>query len=82
VAFVPLPSLRRFFGEALRALLTLEVRQLEVTQLVQLDRPPAQLPGGTSAVRCEVRTPSGAAATVTLGGPAGLLKNKVGWHLG
>ena len=76
----PHPPLR-FLGEALRALLTLEVRQLELAQLVQLGRPPAHLPSGTSAVRCDVRTPSGATATVTLGGPADLLKNKVraGW---
>lgn len=72
------PPLHRFLGEALRALLTLEVRQLEVVQLVQQDHPPAQLPGGAAAVRCEVRTPGGATATVTLGGPADLLKNKVG----
>ncbi len=59
-----------YLGEALRAVLVLELRTCRVSGIMPCDRPPANLPEGCVAVRCHVRTTSGAATTVVLGGPA------------
>ena len=58
-----------YLGEALRALLVLEVRQLRLEGRNPCERTPAHLPEGATAARCSVRTASGAHATVVLGGP-------------
>ena len=58
-----------YVGEALRAMLVLEVRQLRVTSQAPTSRVPAHLPAGCTALRCEIQTASGAAAQVVLGGP-------------
>jgi len=58
-----------YLGEALRALLVLEVRQLCLAGRHPCERTPAHLPEGATAARCSVRTASGATATVVLGGP-------------
>jgi len=50
--------------------LVLELRTCRVSGIMPCDRPPANLPEGCVAVRCHVRTTSGAATTVVLGGPA------------
>ena len=62
-------SHRSYLGEALRALLVLEVRQLRLAGRHPCERTPAHLPEGATASRCSVRTASGAHATVVLGGP-------------
>ena len=58
-----------YLGEALRALLVLEVRQLRLAGRHPCERTPAHLPEGATASRCSVQTASGAHATVVLGGP-------------
>ena len=58
-----------YLGEALRALLVLEVRQLRLAGRHPCERTPAHLPQGATASRCSVQTASGAHATVVLGGP-------------
>ena len=58
-----------YVGEALRAMLVLEVRELHVTSQAPTQRVPAYLPAGCTALRCEIQTASGAAAQVVLGGP-------------
>jgi hypothetical protein len=55
-----------------------EASRLDLLELQAVERTPGHLPPGAAAVRCEVRTPSGATCTVVLGGPLELLKNKVG----
>ncbi len=65
-----------YLGEALRALLVLEVRQLRLAGRHPCERTPAHLPQGATASRCSVQTASGAHATVVLGGPPnGMLIN-------
>lgn len=71
------PTPRRPFGEALRGLLAAEARGARVLSLTPYARPPPHLPTGSGAVRCELRTPSGAACSVTLAGPSDLLGNQV-----
>ena len=58
-----------YLGEALRALLVLEVRQLALDGRQPCERVPAHLPAGAAAARCSVRSACGAHATVVLGGP-------------
>ena len=58
-----------YLGEALRALLVLEMRSLTVHNQQATERVPAHLPQGCTAVRCNVRSASGGHATVVLGGP-------------
>ena len=60
---------RSFLGEALRAMLVLEVRQLTVTSQTPTLRVPAHLPAGCTALRCEIQSASGGCAQVVLGGP-------------
>lgn len=60
---------RRHLGEALRALLVLEVRQARLAGRQACERTPAHLPPGCAALRCALRSASGAAASVVLGGP-------------
>lgn len=50
-------------------MLVLEVRQLAVVSQTPLQRVPAHLPAGCTALRCEVQTTGGASAQVVLGGP-------------
>ncbi|DBB17102.1 TPA: hypothetical protein ACH3X3_014184 [Trebouxia sp. C0006] len=69
------PHRLSFLGEALRALLVLEVRQLTVTSQTPTHRMPAHLPAGCTAMRCEIQSASGACAQVVLGGPQEVLKN-------
>ena len=59
-----------YLGEALRAVLVAELRTCRVSGVTACDRLPANLPEGRVAVRCYVRTASGATTTVVLGGPA------------
>lgn len=59
----------RHLGEALRALLVLEVRRLKVTSQRLTHRVPAHLSPDCLAVCCEFSTPNGAIAQVVLGGP-------------
>ncbi|CAK0786305.1 hypothetical protein CVIRNUC_009518 [Coccomyxa viridis] len=63
-----------YLGEALRALLVLEVRQLRLAGRHPCERTPAHLPQGATASRCSVQTASGAHATVVLGGPPNVLE--------
>ncbi|KAK9814581.1 hypothetical protein WJX72_008178 [[Myrmecia] bisecta] len=65
-----------FLGQALRAMLVMELRLLSVISCVPCDRVPAHLPPGCMAVRCSIRTHSGAHATVVLGGPANVLQDE------
>ncbi|KAK9822214.1 hypothetical protein WJX81_006927 [Elliptochloris bilobata] len=60
-------------GEALRALLVLEVRQARLAGRNACERTPAHLPPGCNATRCALRSASGAAASVVLGGPLSVL---------
>ncbi len=53
----------------MRALLVLELRTLRVTHTSRVDKLPAHLPMGSSALRCEVQTASIASVAVVLGGP-------------
>jgi hypothetical protein len=62
-------AVRSYLGEALRALLVLEVRQLALVGHHPCERVPAHLPTGATATRCSIRTASNAHATVVLGGP-------------
>ncbi len=62
-------SVCSYLGEALRALLVLEMRGLTVHNQQATERVPAHLPQGCTAVRCNVRSASGGHATVVLGGP-------------
>ncbi|GFH16869.1 uncharacterized protein HaLaN_13381 [Haematococcus lacustris] len=57
-----------YLGEALRALLVLEMRGLTLLSTLPCAKTPANLPVGCSALRCEVRTVSGAQVTAILGG--------------
>ena len=59
-----------YLGEAIRAMLVAELRTCRVSGITACDRLPANLPEGCAAVRCFVRTASGATTTVVLGGPA------------
>lgn len=56
-------------GNALRALLVVEVRSTVVTSAVATEKVPAYLPPSFRAVRCACRSSSGARFSVTLGGP-------------
>ena len=58
-----------YLGEALRALLVLEVRQLSLYSHSPCERTPAHLPTNATATRCSLRSASNAHATVVLGGP-------------
>lgn len=58
-----------FLGEALRAVLVLEMRTLTVTSASACARTPAHLPAGCTALRATLKSCSGAEATVVLGGP-------------
>ncbi|DBA79408.1 hypothetical protein WJX79_002219 [Trebouxia sp. C0005] len=69
------PHRLSFLGEALRAMLVLEVRQLTVTSQTPTHRVPAHLPAGCTALRCEIQSASGGCAKVVLGGPQEVLKN-------
>ncbi|CAL8464121.1 g3656 [Coccomyxa elongata] len=62
-----------YLGEALRALLVLEVRQLTLASHTPCERVPAHLPANATAVRCSMRSASNAHATVVLGGPPQVL---------
>lgn len=80
------PSLPCVFGElspwARAGRLTVPLRPparsplTQVTNIAPLTRAPAHLPPGSGAARVDLKMPSGAPCTVTLGGPAELLKNK------
>lgn len=58
-----------YMGEALRAMLVLEVRKLRVLSQTPTQRVPAHLPPGCTALRCQIQTAGGATAQVVLGGP-------------
>lgn len=58
-----------YLGEALRALLVLEVRQLTVLSHKPTQRIPAHLPSGCTAICCQIQTAAKAQAQVVLGGP-------------
>ncbi|KAK9800299.1 hypothetical protein WJX73_007633 [Symbiochloris irregularis] len=64
-----------FLGEALRAVLVLEMRTLTVTSANACARTPAHLPPGCTALRATIKSCSGAEATVVLGGPPKVLEN-------
>ncbi|KAK9844911.1 hypothetical protein WJX74_008601 [Apatococcus lobatus] len=64
-----------FLGEALRAILVLEVRRATVTSTTPCERLPAHLPPGSSALRCSIRSQSGATSLAVLGGPPSVLSN-------
>ncbi|KAJ9510596.1 hypothetical protein QJQ45_027480 [Haematococcus lacustris] len=64
-----------YLGEALRALLVLEMRGLTLLSTLPCAKTPANLPVGCSALRCEVRTVSGAQVTAILGGQPSVLQN-------
>ena len=64
------PLCHSYLGEAIRAMLVAELRTCRVSGITACDRLPANLPEGCTAVRCFVRTASGATTTVVLGGPA------------
>ena len=68
-AVIPVDLLCSFLGEALRAVLVLEMRTLTVTDTNTCERVPAHLPQGCTALRATLRSCSGAQATVVLGGP-------------
>jgi ARID/BRIGHT DNA binding domain len=61
--------------ESFRAVLVAEVRSLKLVKIKNCTNPPAYLPPGSIAVQCEVRTATGIAFTVMLGGPSEALKN-------
>ncbi|KAG2446125.1 hypothetical protein HXX76_000723 [Chlamydomonas incerta] len=64
-----------FLGEALRALLVMEARGLQLTARTPLDKLPRNLPAGCAAARCDYTTSSGAAGSVVLGAPPGVLEH-------
>ncbi|GIL72466.1 hypothetical protein Vretimale_4182 [Volvox reticuliferus] len=63
-----------FLGEALRALLVMEVRGLKLVSRTPLAKLPRTLPGGCQAVRCQYMTCSGAKGSVVLGAPPSVLE--------
>ncbi|GLC45726.1 hypothetical protein PLESTM_001771400 [Pleodorina starrii] len=65
-----------FLGEALRALLVMEVRDLKLVSRTPLDKLPRTLPGGCQAVRCQYATASGASGSVVLGAPPSVLEHE------
>lgn len=71
------PARLSFLGEALRALLVLEARALQVLSLEPLAKVPANLPAGCLAVKCLFVTTSGAAGAVVLGAPESVLAHKL-----
>ena len=64
-----------FLGEALRALLVIETRSLQLMSTWDCAKVPVNLASGCAALRCEVRTASGRTAFVVLGGQPDVLKN-------
>ncbi|GLI68742.1 hypothetical protein VaNZ11_013233 [Volvox africanus] len=64
-----------FLGEALRALLVMEVRGLKLVSRAPLEKLPRTLPGGCQAVRCQYLTCSGAKGSVVLGAPPSVLEH-------
>ncbi|GMH36559.1 hypothetical protein BSKO_04427 [Bryopsis sp. KO-2023] len=65
-----------YLGEALRALLLMEMRLLEVNSMNPCERVPSHLSPGCTAIQCMIRSASGAQATVVLGGPPTVLSNQ------
>eukprot|EP00882_Tetradesmus_deserticola_P006882 GHRQ01007249.1.p1 GENE.GHRQ01007249.1~~GHRQ01007249.1.p1 ORF type:complete len:423 (+),score=169.00 GHRQ01007249.1:147-1415(+) len=65
-----------YLGEALRALLVLEVRCARLLSASPPSRLPSHLQEGCSALLCEVATSSGASVRVVLGGRPGLLASQ------
>ncbi|EFJ44779.1 hypothetical protein VOLCADRAFT_121257 [Volvox carteri f. nagariensis] len=63
-------------GEALRALLVMEVRTLKLVSLGAVDSLPRNLPAGSRAVRCQFLTASGVSAGVVLGTPPSVLQHE------
>lgn len=66
-----------FLGEALRALLVMELRQLTLVDVQPCGRPAASShlpPSCQEGVRCELRTASGATTAVVLAGVSGVLQ--------
>lgn len=65
-----------YLGEALRALLVLEVRRARLVSATPPSRLPSHLQEGCSALLCEVATSSGATVRVVLGGRPSVLSNQ------
>eukprot|EP00210_Caulerpa_lentillifera_P002749 g2628.t1 len=63
-------------GEALRALLVIEMRTLTVTNITRCERVPSNLSINSGAVRCHIKTASGIESVVVLGGPPSVLTNQ------
>ncbi|KAG7671570.1 putative AT-rich interactive domain-containing protein 4 [Nannochloris sp. 'desiccata'] len=61
--------------ESFRALLVAEVRSLKLIKTNPCTAPPAYLPPGSNAVKCEIRTATGIPFTVMLGGPPEALRS-------
>eukprot|EP00798_Chlamydomonas_sp_ICE-L_P000459 gene459-1865_t len=64
-----------YMGEAMRALLVMEMRSVKLLTTTPSVKVPANLPDGCSALRCEVKTGSGRSATIILGGQPEMLKD-------
>jgi len=61
--------------ESFRAVLVAEVRSLRLIKITPCTSPPAYLPPGSNAIKCEIRTATGIPFTVMLGGPPEALKS-------
>jgi len=61
--------------ESFRAVLVAEVRSLKLIKMSPCTAPPAYLPPGSKAIKCEIRTATGIPFTVMLCGPAETLKS-------
>ncbi|CAD7704105.1 unnamed protein product [Ostreobium quekettii] len=66
-----------YLGEALRALLLMEMRLLTVVHMAPCERVPSHLTNGCTAIRCDISSASGANAVVVLGGPPAVLSNQM-----
>eukprot|EP00803_Ostreobium_quekettii_P001217 evm.model.scf_1457.3 EVM.evm.TU.scf_1457.3 scf_1457:18929-26380(+) len=66
-----------YLGEALRALLLMEMRLLTVVHMAPCERVPSHLTNGCTAIRCDINSASGAHAVVVLGGPPAVLSNQM-----
>ena len=64
------------FCQALRGILVAEVRQISLVHVEKVEKPRLMLPSGCLAVRCRVRTPSGAETTVLMGAPENIVNEK------
>jgi len=65
-----------FLGEAVRALLVLEMRGLTLIESTQCSKVPANLPEGCQALRCKLRTQNGAEVIAILGGQPSVLQDR------